>query len=173
MNILIQTGSPMQKREWLVKVISKLHLSLAMSLLMIAVSLAIGTNAYHASSAAVSLWIQQKFELIGLYVDAATWQHLLLAFAVIIAYVRPTPTTAFYMAWPLITYGGFLAWYSIEAQRIPLSAVVFMVWGFIVTLVLMTAWPTLIQAVVENVELRKQSDDAEIQVQDAAARSQL
>ncbi len=158
MSIVPENNEMIQNRNWLTSVVSRVHLSLGMAVLMFLVAAAIEGDAARFQGLAVSNWIADKFALLGMYVTADTWKWLMVVFGSIIAYSRPTPTTAFYLSWPLVAYGGFLAWYGIEAQRLPLPVMILMVWGFIVTLVLMIAWPTLIQAVVENVELKKQTN---------------
>lgn len=157
MFILVGT-TDMGKRDWLVTLLSKLHLSLAMAIFMLLIAAAIEGDSNRAQGIAVSAWIAEKFYLIGLYVDNNTWKWGMVIMAVMIAFTRPTPTIAFYMAFPLIAYGGLLAWYGVETGRLPLVTLAFMAAAMVAVLVVMVTWPTLIQSVVENVALKKDAE---------------
>lgn len=161
MFLIILDNNAMGKRDWLVTLLGKLHLSLAMAIFMLLIAAAIEGDSNRAQGIAVSAWIAEKFYLIGLYVDNNTWKWGMVIMAVVIAFTRPTPTIAFYMAFPLIAYGGLLAWYGVETGRLPLVTLTFMAAAMVAVLVVMVTWPTLIQSVVENVALKK---DVEQQV---------
>lgn len=108
-------------------VVTNLHPSFLLAVLSALVF--VGVEMHEASG--YLRWVVDK-----LGVQPGVWEGLLVLSAVTIVWARPTPLVAMLLTAPALLLGAYLLWYGLETHTLPPIVIIYLGWGFVITLVL-------------------------------------